>query len=371
MIANPLTQLADRFFGRGRYGVTVPSMDGAMRPNGALDLARPLVSDEGADNVVACGDALFYTTRNTIWRLEPGRQPQVVHRLPEPATALASSAGGQLAVALTSGAILLLFADGRQSHLAVAAGAQLRCLTALAFVGEDQLVLANGSSTRSPSQWQMDLMEQGSSGSLWKLDIVSGRIERLASALAFPGGLLVDGENVVVAEAWKHRLLRIPLRGGSLSSVTADLPGYPGRMARDTDGAPWLCLFAPRSQLVEFVLREHKYRQEMVRTIPPEYWIAPAYRSGHSFEEPLQGGGVKQMGILKPWAPTRSYGLVVKLNANLQPVASFHSRSDGRRHGITSVAPFGRGMVVSSRGGGALFLLNGVDSAGEEHAATH
>ena len=50
----------------------------------------------------------------------------------------------------------------------------------------------------------------------------------------------------------------------------------------------------------------------------------------------MQGGGLKQLGILKPWAPTRSYGLVVRRDAEGEPRASFHSRADGRRHGITS-----------------------------------
>ena len=370
MIANPFTQAVDRFFGRGRYGVTVPSMDGALQPNAALEDATLLVTAKDADNAVACGGDLFYTTQDTVWRLRSSAEPQLVHRLPEPAAALAASPGGQLAVALGSGAIFLL-GRGDPVHLRAAAGAGLKCLTAIEFAGEDQLLVANGSATRSQAQWQMDLMERNSSGSLWNLGLAVDRVERVANDLAFPCGLLAAGDAVIVAESWKHRLLRCPLRGGSAVPVATGFPGYPGRMARDTGGSPWLCLFAPRSQLIEFVLREHKYRREMVRTIAPEYWIAPAYSSGDSFEEPLQGGAVKQMGILKPWAPTRSYGLVVKLDADFQPVASFHSRSDGRRHGITSVAAYGQGVAVSSRGAGALLALGGTLTIGEGHAAPH
>ena len=371
MIANPLTQVVDRIFGRGRYAVTVPSMDGALQPNAALDNASVLARGEELDNAVACGGALFYTTRDTVWRSIPGADAEVAHRLQEPATALAASPGGRLAVALTSGTIVL-FGSGEPVYVRAAAGAGLKCVTALEFVDDDHMVLANGSATRTQTQWQRDLMERNSSGSVWKLDLRGDRIERLVGGLAYPGGLLLQGDSVVVAESWRHRLLRQPLRGGSAVPTTANLPGYPGRMTRDANGAPCLCIFAPRSQLVEFVLREPRYRSEMIRTIAPEYWIAPSYRSGDSFAEPLQGGGVKQMGTLKPWAPTRSYGLVVKLDADLQPTASFHSRSDGRRHGITSVAACANGLAVTSRGTGELLLVpDDALAHGDAHAATH
>ena len=371
MIANPFTQVVDRFFGRGRYAVTVPSMDGALQPNTALDSAALLERAEDLDNVVAHGGSLFYTTPNQVWRLTPGAAPEVLHRLPELASGLAKSPAGQLAVALVNGTILL-FGRGKPLHLQAAAGAGLTCLTAVSFVSEDQLIIANGSATRSPSQWQRDLLERNSSGSLWKLDLKSDRVERLVDGLAYPAGLLASGDTIVVSESWRHRLLRVPLRGGPAIPSTTNLPGYPGRLAPDAEGAPCLCLFAPRSQLIEFVLHEHRFRSEMMRTIAPEFWIAPSYRSGDSFAEPLQGGSVKQMGTLKPWAPTRSYGLVVKLDANLQPTASFHSRSDGRRHGITSVAAHEGGLAVSSRGTGELLLVSDdATSQGEVHAATH
>ena len=372
MMANPLTLVVDRIFGRGRYAVTVPSMDGALQPNAVLDRATLLAKADCVDNVVSHDGILYYSTQDTVWRLKPGELPEVLQRLPEAAVALAVSPMGRLAVALTSG-VILLFTSGEQVLLRAAVGAELTCLTALEFVDEDHLVLANGSATRTQAQWQRDLMERNCSGSVWRLDFRSDQLVRLANGLAYPSGLLLLGDMLVVAEAWKHRLLRMPVRGGAIEQVTSNLPGYPGRMSRDRDGLPCLCLFAPRSQLVEFVLREKRYRTEMLRTIAPEYWIAPSYQSGNSFQEPLQGGGVKQMGTLKPWAPTRSYGLVVKLDSELQPTTSYHSRSDGQRHGITSVAACDRGLIVTSRGSGELLLAldDQTEKRGEDHATSH
>ena len=88
-------------------------------------------------------------------------------------------------------------------------------------------------------------------------------------------------------------------------------------------------MFAPRSQLVEFVLREPAYRRRMMAEVPRPFWMAPKLRSGRSFYEPLQGGGVKHLGILKPWAPTLSCGLCVRLDRNCSSRASLHSRADG------------------------------------------
>ena len=54
------------------------------------------------------------------------------------------------------------------------------------------------------------------------------------------------------------------------------MPGYPSRLGRGSDGGFWLSLFGVRTHLIEFVLREDDFRQEMMRTIPREYWVAPA-----------------------------------------------------------------------------------------------
>lgn len=356
MMTNPFTDLVDRFFGRNCYGVTKPSMDGALRPNSMLDEAAVLLAGDEADNVVCHDGSVLCTVGREVRRLGPDGQVDTVHQLPAVATAMAVSPAGRLAVALAGG-FIMVFDKGHPTTLRAPVDYGLKCLTALAFLSDDELVLANGSSRHAPSAWQADLMERNRTGSVWRLSVLNDKMQRLAGGLGYPCGLLPDGDAVVVAEAWSHRLVRMSLASKACEPVLVDLPGYPGRMVRDAQGAPWLCLFAPRSQLIEFVLREPLYCREMMRTIPRDYWIAPAYRSGDSFHEPLQGGSVKQMGILKPWAPTRSYGLVVKLDAQFQPVASFHSRADGKRHGVTSITPHGTGMVVSSRGGRALLAL--------------
>ena len=116
-----------------------------------------------------------------------------------------------------------------------------------------------------------------------------------------------------------------------------------------------VCFFAPRNQLVEFILTEDEYKSRMMAEIDPSLWVAPTYRSGKHIREPLQQSGIKTMGYLKPWAPAFSYGLVVRFDEDLKPLASFHSRTNGNFHGTTSVVvDKGQNILVTSRGDGKL-----------------
>jgi hypothetical protein len=140
--------------------------------------------------------------------------------------------------------------------------------------------------------------------------------------------------------------------------VISDLPGYPAGVSPSGAGGFWLALFAPRSPLIELVLREPAYRKAMMQEVDPAYWIAPALRSGQSFLEPMQGGALKQMGVLKPWAPTRSYGMAVELSDGFTPIQSLHSRAGGKRHGITSVLECDGELWLTSKGGDEVIRID-------------
>ena len=73
--------------------------------------------------------------------------------------------------------------------------------------------------------------------------------------------------------------------------------------------------------------------------------------------EPMQIGAVKALGIQKPWAPPRSYGLVARLDARGLAVEALHSRVDGRVHGVTSVRPVGSRVLAVSKGRDCLVEL--------------
>jgi hypothetical protein len=146
-------------------------------------------------------------------------------------------------------------------------------------------------------------------------------------------------------------------RDGSTRVALPHLPVYPSRLSPASGGGYWLTAFVGRSLLVEFVLREPAYRKRMMAEIDPEYWIVPRLRSGLSFKEPLQGAHIKTMGVMKPWAPPRSYGLVIRLQANGAPLYSLHSRVDGRNHGVVAAVERGGELYMIAKGPGRVLRV--------------
>lgn len=343
-----------RIFSR-KQAATVPSMDGVLRPNEALDNAAVITTTDAPDNLVSVRSEMIYSCGHNLFSMaefKSGATPDARHHFDSDVTALAASSEGALAVGLQGVGVRII--GGRHDGLLLSTlgGQSADCITAIAFKEEDDLFVCMGSSRNSAQSWQRDLMEKQPSGSVWQVDLGNEEAICMGSNLAFPNGILLQGNSLIVSESWKHRLLRFDInsKNSSPSIVLADLPGYPGRLAPAINGGAWLSVFAPRSQLIEFVLREDAYRNRMLREISSEHWIAPTYRSGVSYSEPMQGGAVKVHGIHKAWAPTRSYGLLILLDSNMVPVRSYHSRADGMRHGVVSACELDSQVYFASKG---------------------
>lgn len=360
-----LRRTIDRVLGgRGEFSITVPTMDGPFKPNDYLERARSVALIPGADNLVASAAALFVSSENRILSLAEAGDLRV-HSVHEAAvTCLAASAAGALAVGLDGLGIKIVGGKHNGTHLQSRGAAKLNCPTAVLFLDEDTVVVSNGSAQFMASHWRHDFVHRGTSGTVVKWELSTGTVTTLASSLSFPAGLCVRSDRpgrVLVSEAWRHRVISISaLTAGSLQIELGELPGYPGRIYAAASGGYWLTVFAVRSQLQEFVLRESRFRRQMMKEIDPDYWIAPALSSGYSFKEPLQAGGVIRLGIHKPWAPTRSYGLVMRLDDNLSPMWSAHSRANGKRHGITSAFESNGELLLTSKGKGEVIGINGV-----------
>ena len=332
---------------RGR-AVTIPPLDGAYRANTALDDAPVFTAVPEADNLCAAGGRLLASSGTDLVALTPGEAPEVVQHCAAPITALAALPEGRLAIALDDGSLTLNGAP-------VALPAGVGCITALAYAADGTLWLANGSDSNPASGWATDLMQKNASGSVWRR-APGGDWQRVAGGLGWPNGLLPEADgSVVVSESWRHRLIR--LGAGAPTPVLRHLPGYPARLMPAAGGGAWLALFAPRNRLIELVLQEKHYRLDMIAEVPRAFWIAPAMASGNNFLEPLQCGGIRTMGVHKAWAPSRSYGLVVKLGPDMAPLWSLHSRANGSRHGTTSAIEADGRLLVASRGGGAILSV--------------
>ncbi|MEO8557640.1 MAG: hypothetical protein ABI439_01155 [Rhodospirillales bacterium] len=362
-----LASAVSSIFNRRGSSLSVPILDGALKPNNLLDEASIVVEKDGIEDIAIGSDGEIYVAcGNAVMRLAASGELEQVAQHEHAVTALAALGDGTLAVGL--GAKVVLGKPGdQQVGFDQADGRKLNAVTALHATADGALLVCDASATRSYGEWNYDLMEKGHTGRLVRYDPVSGTATTAASGLAYAFGAFKDRQGrILVSETWRHQVDHV--KDGHASPVVPALPGYPARIAAAEGGGFWLTLFACRTQLVEFVLQENDYRHEMMRTIEPRYWVAPALRSGVDFREPLQTGGVKQMGILKPWAPPRSYGLVVRFNDDFIPIYSLHSRVGGRHHGIVAVAQRGDDLYVLSKGAGRILRLSVAQVEAQEAA---
>jgi hypothetical protein len=345
-----LQAFADRFLGRGEATITVPSFDGALKPNQILEKAETIGQFEAPEDLAGDGEALYIADGAAVLRFD-GTATTEVRRFDRTITALCCLPDGGMAVAL-EGREVLVFATPSAAPVNFS-DPSFNAINALAPGPRGTLLATDGSTARPYREWVYDVMERGRSGKVLSLDIASRRVRSIVSGLQYAFGVCAVGEMLFVSESWRHRLIAVA-PDGSQRAILDNLPVYPSRLSPAAGGGFWLTAFAARTQLIEFVLRENAYRRRMMSEIDPEYWIAPKLKSGQSFLEPMQGAHIKTMGVVTPWAPPRSYGLVIRLDADGVPRYALHSRVDGVNHGIVAAVEIKGALYAIAKGPGRL-----------------
>jgi hypothetical protein len=347
----------------------IPPLDGALSPNDRLDACTPIGEAlPGLDDVVVARDGSVYVSAGrNIFKLsgEGLANRSLVVELEGEAGGLAIHPDGRLLVCV-AGRGLAAFdpATPNPRWLEAADGRSFAGLTSVAAAPDGRIFAVEGSTGRAPGEWRHDVMEKRSNGRLVACGAALDNAQTLLTGLPYPYGVAVsaDGKQLWLTESWAHRLSRFALTGNGIGPreiIAGNLPGYPARLHPDAHGGFFLGIFARRTHLIEFVLKEDDFREEMLETMSPDYWIAPAFAGGSDCLEPMQIGGVKALGIQKPWAPPRSYGLLVHLDAEGEATDSLHSRAGGRYHGVTGAGDTQYGVVIAARGAGRLLLHSG------------
>jgi hypothetical protein len=354
-VIGALQGFANRFLGRGESAIAVPTFDGALKANQKLEEAETLLECDAPEDLATDGTALLLADGLRLLRLDGGQATEV-RRFDRPISALTVLPDRGLAIAL-AGKEVRVFSEPSAPKPSVVFATGLNAVNALA-PGSDgaSLIATDGSATQGVERWAWDLLESGCSGRVLALDFATGATKTLASGLGFAFGARMGGDEVLVSESWRHRVIAVG-RDGSTRIVLPHLPVYPSRLSPASRGGYWLTAFVARSLLIEFILREPAYRKRMMAEIDPQYWIVPRLRSGQSFKEPLQGAHIKTMGVVKPWAPPRSYGLVIRLGADRAPLYSLHSRVDGTNHGVSAAVEHEGDLIMIAKGPGRILRL--------------
>lgn len=349
----------EQIFFPNRDQHAIPIMDGVLTPNDLLEgfTAFGPVTPDINDVCEGMDGALYLSAGNTVYRLSGAnsKQRDVHTTFDDPVAGIAFHPDGRLLACISGKGLAAIGGDGKVSWLTDVRDQPLHCLTAVAAAADGTIFLTDGSRQNRSENWKQDLMEKNHSGRLISCSATLDDAKVLLDDLYYPNGLVLsdDGKWLWFSESWNHRLSRIQVGGGVLGRaevINDNLPAYPARLCRARNGGYWLALFAVRTHLTEFILREDEYRNAMMQTIPIEHWPGPALMTTNHCLEPMQMGNVKALGIEKPWAPARSYGLLIHLDNDGTAKGSLHSRRIGKNHGITAVCDTTEGLFVVSKG---------------------
>ncbi len=360
-----LGDIIDRLLFPNQEIHVIPVLDGAFSPNRRLDEARRLGNEIERPDDLALGPdgALYVSSETRILRCTGADfgERAVFATLGGAVGGLAWTREGRLLACVSKEGLVALSRTGEKvGGLDSVNGEKIACPLSVAVAADGAIYLTDGSRANPPELWLADLMQnRPPSGRLIVCGPALNDASVRADGLAWPLGLTVshDEKEVWVAESWTHRLTAYGRSGGDPRVILRNYSGYPARLARGSAGDYWLAFFGLRTQLTEFVLRERAFCEEMMRTVPPDLWIGPDLDGRFNYREPTQIGRIKKLGIQKPWAPARSYGLVARLNGAGEAVESLHSRVDGLVHGVTAVRPVGKQVLAVSKGRNCLVEL--------------
>ena len=195
-----LRRAVDNFLGRGEAAVTVPVMDGPLKPNQLLEAAGRVLTAPDIDNLAATADGMLYTSGPTVVGIPGGE----VARFPSVISCLAVDGSGAMAIGFEDGGIEIRGGahDGRRFEQTN--GQKFNCPTAALFLDADTLVVTNGSAQHRASQWRRDLMTLGRSGTVWRLELATDKALALASGVAWPCGIAVAADGRLFIRTREH-----------------------------------------------------------------------------------------------------------------------------------------------------------------------
>ncbi len=253
---------------------------------------------------------------------------------------------GKLYVALLSGKVLQMQADGSQTEMYVDTGGRvlgmafdrdgnliaadamrgilkitptrqisvladqfqgqpIRYANAVVVAADGKIYFSDASQRFAPKDYGgtfhasvLDILEHSATGRVFSLDRSTGQLALLADGLCFANGLALsaDERSLFVAETGEYRVWKIALPATGLhlrkappksaaKLVLRDLPGYPDNLMRGLDGKIWLGLAKPRGAAIDN-MAEQPWLRRLTLRLPKMLWpVPPAYGHVLAFDE--------------------------------------------------------------------------------------
>lgn len=326
---------------------SVPPLEAGLRPNSKLEGATILREHIEVDDLAVLKDGeVVLSHGRSLSRLD-GVSERV--ELTGQVTALVALQDGDVVAAVEGHGLVRVGPAGQVVDLCRDATVS-SCVTALAQTTDGTILAARGSATRSCDDWSGALVHRESSGSLVAVAVADSSALVVTDGLSWPSGVADAGDGeILVSLSHEPALARIRVADGRRTTFSSNLPAHPGRLSPHASG--WLVAFPyVRNRLSELLLEERDFVREMVATIEQEEWMVPQLRNDNPYTSALQLGQLRVLGVLKPWAPARSYGLAAVIDREGRFASSLHSMVDGTQHGVTRVVSRGDHLVIAVRG---------------------
>jgi hypothetical protein len=337
---------------------SLPPLEAGLRPNSRLDEAVVVIREDDVevDDLAPWNGGLVASSGARLLCRGGSGGDHLLASFDGPITAL-RVVGEQIVAAVEGTGLVTVDASGA-THVLCTDELIRRCVTDLSLVGggsaaSGRFIVAVGSSELSASSWSQELVRLRTTGRLVEVRVSggAGSASTIAEGLAWPSGVADAGDGeYLVSLSLAHRIERRSLNNSTVEPVFENLAGYPGRIREREGGGWWIAMPYLRNRATELVLGDDAMRADMLANVHPEVWLVPQLRSENVYRDPLQIGQQRVMGVIKPWAPPRSYGLAFRMDPDGRVVESVHSRPDGDRKGVTGVAPTKDGVYVSCRG---------------------
>jgi len=285
---------------------TSPGYVGAYAPNERLAGLHhiELGEDFGPEHIAIGPDGKLYVamTSGNVLRMDAdGANRTVFANTGGRVLGFDFDAQGRMIAADAMKGVLAISSDGTVSVLSDRVGVDdpIRYANSLVVARDGTVYFTDASGRFAPRDWGgtleasvLDILEQAATGRVLAYDPRSSTTRVVAHGFSFANGiaLAADGQSLFVAETGRYRIWKVATAAREIDVGTAspqaivlldNLPGYPDNLMRGRDGRLWAGLIRPRNPAADDSSRRPFVRKVLLRL--PHSWLPVGKPYGHVF----------------------------------------------------------------------------------------